>query len=163
MCHSISYSHILPLYLQYNLVRLPADQEILSLIQVLGNHKRHYAAAGALCKYSALVFIQRHVKKWIAERALARNLSALPFQSDILIIIQEFMLKSNLISHPILALALKNDSILVIARIRAHTRLSFSYVTSQTTVRTSDAFVVSREFAAHFPSCSFFACSRFPS
>ena len=163
MCHSISYSHILPLYLQYNLVRLPADQEILSLSHVLGNHKRHTCAARALCKYSALVFIQRHVKKWIAERAVARNLSALPFQSDILVIIQEFLLKSNLLSHPILALALKNDTILVIARIRAHTRTRFSYAASQSTVRTSDAIVVSREFTAHFPPCSFFACSRFPS
>ena len=161
MRQSISYSHILPLYLQYNLVRLPADQEILSLSQVLGNHKRHYAAARALCKYSALVFIQRQVKKWIAARAIARNLSLFPFQSDILTIIQEFMLKAHLISHPILALALRSNSILVIARIRAHTCFRFAHATLRTTARTSDAFIVSRDFASHFPSAFFPVCARF--
>ena len=161
MSQSISYAHILPLYLQYNLVRLPADQEILSLSQVLDNHKKHFESARALCKYSALVFIQRHIKKWIVARATARCLSLLPFQSDILTIIQEFMLKDHHIHHPILALALRSNSTLVIARIRTHTWFRDAHATLRTTVRTSDAFIVSRDFASHFPSAFFPVCSRF--
>ena len=161
MSQSISYAHILPLYLQYNLVRLPADQEILSLNQVLDNHKTHFASAGALCKYSALVFIQRHIKKWIVARATARCLSLLPFQADILTSIMEFMLKDYHIHHPILALALRGNSTLVVARIRSHTCFREAHDSLRTLVRTADAFIVSREFSSHFPSAFFPVCSRF--
>ena len=161
MSQSISQSHILPLYLQFNLVRLPAGQEFLSLNQVLEKHKTHFASAGALCKYSALVFIQRHLKKWIAARAIYRGLLLLPLQADILTSIKEFMLKDYHIHHPILALALRGNSTLVVARIRTHTCFREAHDSLRTLVRTADAFIVSREFSSHFPSAYFPVCSRF--
>ena len=161
MSQSIRQSHILPLYLQVNLVRLPAGQELLSLNQVLDKHKTHSASAEALCKYSALVFIQRHVKKWIAARATARGLLLLPFQDDILAYIMNFLLKDFHIHHPILALALRGNSTLVVARISSHTGFRGAHYSLRTPGRTADAFIVSREFSSHFPSEFFPVCSRF--
>ena len=161
MSQSIRQSHILPLYLQVNLVRLPAGQELFSLNQVLDNHKTHSASAEALCKYSALVFIQRHVKKWVAARATARGLLLLPFQDDILAYIMNFLLKDFHIHHPILALALRGNSTLVVARISSHTGFRGAHYSLRTPGRTADAFIVSREFSSHFPSEFFPVCSRF--